>query len=65
MTDTTPRFEIWTADPDADYDPGQFAEDCADIEDAALAVTEWRAAGWAAWIRDKETGEDVDERKPR
>ncbi len=54
-----PRYEVWTCDADADYDPGAHAEDCFTLEEARIARKEWQQGGRGAWIRDKDTGEIV------
>jgi hypothetical protein len=58
-----PAYEIMGGDLDSlsfyDGGPAYHLEDCATLEDARTALSEWREQNHAAWIIEKSTGNIV------
>lgn len=58
-----PSYEIWTLDParpSDDAGAGRFAEDVDTFDEAIKAVREYQDTGLAAWVKDKNTGLNVE-----
>lgn len=62
QTDYSPKYEIWGLNnTPSDMDGGhrRFREDCFTLQDAKEACKDWQSGGRAAWIVEKESGQEV------